>query len=235
MNEEVLVLFSGGKDSFLLTLLLIEKGYNVNLVTFENICEIKSKNAIKQAKRIQNKYGKIKVKIIGIQKTDAIFREFIKLYYNTKPSQNIEKYGDLPISQFNCLSCRLSMYVMSIIIAKQNGIHEIADGARISQKFAIEQEPLLKCFTELFEKNGLNIVFPLKEMKDDFELKNEILIRGFTPKTLEPQCLLGMPLENDLDEETINATEKCFKRLLLKKSNELIEKYKNMNLSGEYI
>lgn len=48
-----------------------------------------------------------------------------------------KKFGNVSISQFNCLACRLSMYVESIIICKQLGIDFVADGARNSQLFAI--------------------------------------------------------------------------------------------------
>lgn len=52
MNE-AFILFSGGKDSFLSTLIMLDKGYKVNLVTFDNGCELKSKNVLIGAKRIQ--------------------------------------------------------------------------------------------------------------------------------------------------------------------------------------
>ena len=52
MNE-ALILFSGGKDSFLSTLIMLDKCYKVNLVTFDNGCELKSKNVLIGAKRIQ--------------------------------------------------------------------------------------------------------------------------------------------------------------------------------------
>ena len=86
MNN-VLVLFSGGKDSFYLTLLMLEKGYNVKLVTYENGCGLKSENAIETAKRIQEKYGDDKVEILGVFKTEAIWREFLNLFYNKKMSE----------------------------------------------------------------------------------------------------------------------------------------------------
>ena len=42
MKKNALVLFSGGKDSFYTTLLILEKGYNVKLLTYENGCGLKS-------------------------------------------------------------------------------------------------------------------------------------------------------------------------------------------------
>lgn len=236
MKRNALVLFSGGKDSFLTSLLMREKGYKVYLITYENGCGLKSKNAINGAKRIEQKYGKDKVEILGVQNIEAIWREFLVLYYNNKPSKNLKEYGDLPISQFNCLSCRLSMYVMSIIVAKQRNISTIVDGARQSQIFAIEQNEMLDIFKNWFLKHDLDIEFPLRDLKDDFELKNQILIRGFVPKTIEPQCLIGMPItEKYMDDEIIKATGKVFNKLLMPKADELINRYKDIKISGEYV
>ncbi len=236
MNKETLILFSGGKDSFLSTLITIDRGYKVNLITYENGCGLKSNNALHGARRILKRYGEDKVNIIGISKIEVIWREFINLYYNNKLSENIKKYGDITISQFNCLSCRLAMYVMSIIIAKQKNIKLVVDGARKSQLFAIEQEKLLEKFKKFFKANGLELDFPIKNLENDFELKNELLIRGFVPKTIEPQCLLGLPLKKEqIDDEIINSTANIFDKLLKSKAQELIDKYKDIDFIGEYI
>lgn len=233
--KKVLVLFSGGKDSLLTTLQLLEQNYTVHLVTYENGCGLNSNAAITMGKRLIKKYGNEKVKIIGIKNISPIWREFFKLYYNLIPSDIIKKYGEIPTSQFNCLSCRLSMYIASIIICKQMHIDTAADGARKDQLFAIEQEPLLKEFTKLFNKYNINILYPLKDLNDDFELKNQILIRGLVPKTYEPQCLLGMPMtKKDINETIINSVTKVYNKLLKEKAYELIDKYKNVDIAGEY-
>lgn len=234
--KEALILFSGGKDSFLSTLLMIEKGYKVHLVTYENGCGLKASNALHGAKRILKKYGEDRVNIIGIKRTEAIWREFIRNYYNMKASDILKLYGEATISQFNCLTCRLSMYVMTIILCLKNNIDTVVDGARKSQLFALEQDELLERFEKLFKKYNIKIEYPVKELEDDYELKNQLLIRGFVPKTLEPQCLLGVSLKKEeIDEKVINAMEKIYDNLLKDKAEELIQKYKNVNLSGEYL
>lgn len=158
------------------------------------------------------------------------------MFYNKKTSEILKEYGEITISQFNCLSCRLSMYVMSIILCNKMNMKLVVDGARNNQLFAIEQDLLLTRFKAFFAKYHIKIDFPLKNFKDNFELKNQLLIRGFIPKTLEPQCLLGMPIsKKDITTEIIESSAKVFDKLLLKKANELVEKYKNINISGEYI
>lgn len=48
------------------------------------------------------------------------------------------------------------MYVETIIICKKLKISFVADGARKSQLFAIEQEPMLELFSSLFKEYNLN-------------------------------------------------------------------------------
>ncbi len=52
-----------------------------------------------------------------------------------KPSEIIAEFGELTVSQFNCLTCRSAMYLWTIIKAKEMGISCVADGARIVQGF----------------------------------------------------------------------------------------------------
>ena len=234
--KKVLVLFSGGKDSLLSTLLLIEQGYQVYLVHYDNSLEIGKNNVKNGFKRLEKKYGSDKVKFIGIKRIEAIFRELIKDFYNTKANIIVKKYGNISISQFNCLACRLAMYIQTIIICKQLNINLVADGARVSQKFAIEQQEMLDLFKVLFKKYNIEILFPVKDLKSDFQEKNELLIRGIIPKGNETQCLLGMPLENDLrDKEMEDAVKKVYEELLFKKIDLLINRYKIVSLEEDYI
>lgn len=233
--KQALILFSGGKDSFLATLLMIEKGYKVNLVTYENSCGLMTKNSLHGAKRILKKYGDEKVNIIGIQKIEAIFREFLYPYYNLTTSEILKEYGEVPISQFNCLSCRVAMYVMSIILCKKYNINTVVDGARKSQLFAIEQPEVLSKFKDLFNSYGLDILFPLEDIEDNYEIKNELLIRGFVPKTLESQCLLGMPLKDtDINKDIIQSIVNIYEKLIEPQAKKLIDKYKDIDIVGEY-
>ena len=153
--EKVLVLYSGGKDSMLSAMLLIEQGYQVYLIHYDNSLEIGSNNVKNGFKRLEKKYGSDKIKYIGVKKTSGIFRELIREFYNLKTNEISKKYGEISISQFNCLACRLSMYIESIIICKQLNISHVADGARNSQLFAIEQDKMLNLFKSLFEKYSI--------------------------------------------------------------------------------
>lgn len=234
--KKALVLFSGGKDSMLSAILLIEQGFQVYLVHYDNSFEIGSKNVTNGFKRLEKKYGSDKVKYLGVKKISGIFREFIREFYNLKTNEISKKYGEISISQFNCLTCRLAMYIQTIIICKQLNINYVADGARNSQLFAIEQDEMLNLFTELFNKYEIDFLYPVKDLKDDYEEKNEFLVRGIIPKVSESQCLIGMPLNNEyIDKEILATSINIYKNLLFPKINLLIEKYKNVDFGDKYI
>ena len=120
--KECLVLFSGGKDSFLSTIYLIEQGYKVILVHFDNGQTIGINNVKIGYKRLLKKYGIEKVSFIGTKNISCFFRNFIIKTYNMYLEEINKKYGNITISELNCLSCRLSMYVAAIIICIQNNI-----------------------------------------------------------------------------------------------------------------
>lgn len=232
--KKVLVLFSGGKDSMLSTVLLIEQGFETVLVHYDNSLELGSKNATNGYKRLMKKYGEDKVKYLGVKKIDAIFRSFIKDFYNLKVDEILKEYGKISFSQFNCLACRLSMYVTTIILCKQLNISYVADGARNSQLFAIEQDDMLNLFKELFKEYNIDLLLPVKNLENDYEEKNEFLVRGIIPKVNETQCLIGMPLYTN-DREILNATINVYKKFLYPKINDLIERYKNVKFGDDYI
>ena len=149
-EEKSLVLFSGGKDSLVVALRLLDSNYKLYLVTYENGCGLKAENVNNTIERLIKKYGSAKIENIGIKNIAGFFREFIYPFYNYTSSYIKENYGDITISQFNCLACRLSMYIASIILCNRYNIKNVFDGARRSQLFAIEQREMLNKFEKLF-------------------------------------------------------------------------------------
>lgn len=234
--KEAMILFSGGKDSLLSTLRYLDYGYKVYLVTYDNSCGIGMKNVRSTVNRLIKKYGNDRIEFLGVKNISAIFRNFIVPIYNYEFDYIIKKFGTISISQFNCLACRMAMYVASIIICKQRNISVVVDGARISQLFAIEQEKMLNKFIAFFEKYNLTIDYPVKNINSDWDLKNELLIRGIIPKTIEPQCLLGCPISKEvIDDKLINSICNVFDKYLEEKAIKAIEDYNNINICEEFI
>ncbi len=216
-------MFSGGKDSFLSSCKLLEQNNIIYLITYDNGCGLYSDNAIHGAERLINKYGEERIKFLGIYNTSGIWRNFFLQYFNLEPSEIVERYGEITYSQFNCLTCRLSMYLYSIVICERFNINKVSDGARYSQGFAVETKPVLDRFKKLFGEYHIELILPVVDLNSDWQIKNELLVRGFVPKVLEPQCLLGVPLDNGkLTEEVIKGVISFYDKEIVDKSEDLI-------------
>jgi len=216
-------LFSGGKDSFLSACKLLEKDNKVYFVTYENGCSLSSDNAVQGVNRLSDKYGQDNVRFIGIYNTSGIWRSFFLPFLNLKPSEVSEKYGEITYSQFNCLTCRLSMYLYSIVICRRLGINKVSDGARYSQGFAIELAPMIDRFKRLFMEYQIELILPVIDLDSDWQKKNELLLRGFVPKVSEPQCLCGVPLDNKLANEIIQGVVSFYDKEVLSRCKNLID------------
>lgn len=230
--KKTILLFSGGKDSFLSACYLIEKGFRIFMVTFENGAGLQAYNSEHGAKRIIERYGEDRVSFLGVQCIAGIWREFFLPYFNMKPSDIINNFGELTISQFHCLTCRSSMYIWSIIMAQQMGIKYIAEGARHCQAFVIELPIMINKFREFLSKYSIKLLLPIYNLESDWERKNLLLLRGFVPKTLEPQCLIGVPLPNNAspDQDIQLATLKYFEKIIVPRAERIIKEQAKSSL-----
>jgi len=223
-RKEAILLFSGGRDSFLAGCYLMEEGFKIYMVTFENGVGLSAHNAEHGAKRIIKRYGKDKAEFLGVHSVAGIWREFFLPYFNLKPSEILKEFGELTISQFHCLTCRSAMYIWSIIKVKQMGIKYIADGARKDQGFVIELPNMIEKFRNFFAEYGIELLLPVWDLASDWERKNFLLLRGFVPKTLEPQCLIGVSLPGGKipDEEIQKAVGNYFDKIVLPRARKII-------------
>lgn len=236
-KQDAIILFSGGKDSFLATCQLIENSSKVYMVTFDNFAGIAGNNAEHGARRIIERYGNACAEFLGVYSTAGIWRELILPFLNMKPSEILAEYGEITTSQFNCLTCRSAMYVWTIIKAKEMGIYKIADGAREDQGFVIELPCMTEKFKSLFLGFGLELSFPVINLKSDWQEKNLLLARGFVPKVIEPQCLVGAPLPNrkepDLDIQ--NAVVKYFEKVIIPRAKGIVNGGFPITSKGDFI
>lgn len=235
-KKEAIVLFSGGKDSFLTVCMLIEKGYKVNMVNFKTVASIGDSNVSIGAERIIKKYGTEKAKFLGIFSIVGIWRELVLPFLNMTQEQILKEYGNITYSQFNCLTCRSAMYIWCVIKAKGIGVSCVGDGARKIQGFVIELPIMVDIFRKFFGDLGINFICPVLDLESDWTLKNMLLARGFVPKTSESQCLLGTPLVNGNPDKNIQgAVLSCFQKLVLPKAKELINSSFSIEAQEKYL
>lgn len=225
IQKEVILMYSGGLDSILSCIRLINEGYKVYLIHFDNGSCIGTENIQIGTQILKEKY-KDKVEFLGIASTAALF-----MYYRGKANiENLNaeelnnKYGKISISQYRCLLCRMAMYTYIIALAKKMNIKYIAEGARKSQLFAIEQQELLNEFQKFCNKYDIELLTPVLDVEDEYKKENEIFINGLYPIAYEAKCLLGYPMSRKLTKEEINDIKKLYKDILYLQEKDIKEK-----------
>lgn len=230
--EKVLVLFSGGLDSMLVACKLIEEGYEVVLVHYDNGCSKNSMVVKDTADRLIKRYGNNKVSFWGIGMIVGYYLALRDQYFNMKSQDVAIKYPNLMINQVNCLTCRTAMYLYSVLLCQKLGIKKIAEGARKSQLFAIEQENMIEKYKKLLQDYGMELLTPIIDLISDRERELELMMRQITPKVLEPQCLLGYPMEKPLTEKELNDVIQFYQKELEEPTKRLIKRSKKIPLDG---
>lgn len=219
MSElNVILMLSGGRDSFLAACRLLESSsnYHLKMVTYDNGCSYKSSNAKLIADRIIQKYGENRAEFLGIYKISSIIREFFSPYFNMKPSEQLEKFLGMTPSQFHCLVCRTSMYIYSMWIALLNDASYIAEGGRRNQKFVIELPGMAQeRYPALVKSIGLELLLPVYDLDDNWIRDNELLARGYLCKSYEPKCLIGFPVNDSIDDSVIDGVHAYYDQVIL--------------------
>lgn len=196
--KNVLVMLSGGRDSFLATCRLIEQGNHVYMVTYDNGCMSNTEAVTQVAKRIIKKYGSSRASFIGIYSMPTYLYRLQETYLYRTTSESSKQYPNLIPAQLRCLVCRTGMYIEAIAYCKTHNIQCMAEGARKIQKFIVELPEMIERYKMLTKNNEIDLILPVYELSDDWERKLELADRGYIPKTLEPQCWLGCPLRQEL-------------------------------------
>lgn len=204
-DNAVLLMLSGGRDSFLSACRLVEQGLFVHMITYDNGC-ISNVGAVKAvADRIISTYGEERALFAGVHSIAASLYRFQEPYLYQPIKDSSQRYPNLRPAQLPCLSCHTGMYLESIAYCKAHGISKLAEGARQSQKFFVELPEMVARYRALTEQNGIELLLPVYDLVSDWERKLALADCGFIPKTLEPQCWLGCPLGDELNCEEIQS------------------------------
>lgn len=204
-RKKVLLMYSGGLDSILSMARLVSQGYKVLLVHFDNGCSISTGLEVERAMKFENRYGKDIVEYVGKLTTVPLFRNNEREIANMSFSELCSRYGDTTISQVRCLNCRSAMYHEAIRYCLLNDVHFIAEGARKSQLFSIEQPKVIEGYRQLLNEFGIELLLPVYDLEDDWEKENELLAHDIFPEASEDKCVLGMPLDEPVPEHQTDA------------------------------
>ena len=218
MADSVILMLSGGRDSFLAACRLLEDpaDYRILMVTYDNGCSYGSTNAKTVADRIIARYGSNRAAFLGIYKISGLIRHFFSPYFNMKPEEQAQRYCGMTPSQFHCLICRTSMYIFSIWLAHKHGVRFIAEGGRRDQEFVIELPGMAQeRYPSLVREAGLELLLPVYDLDSNWERDNELLLRGYLCKSFEPKCIIGVPVCGSVDETVVKGVHAYYDHEML--------------------
>lgn len=195
-NNDCLLLYSGGKDSTLAAIRLYRSGYNVHFIHFDNGHML---DQDKPYLTFLETFNKDKDYYFDYSLSSVDIKDLFDEYYN-EWSSKISNDKELD-SEIRCLSCRMAMYTKVIQIAKERGYKYIAEGARISQKFMLEQLPITQRLKDLASSHGIKLLLPVLYVDDDQKEIEELLENGHSSKTWESKCLIGRPAKDKTEED----------------------------------
>ena len=179
-DHDCLLLYSGGKDSTLAAIRLYNAGYNVHFIHFDNGAML---DQDKPYLTFQESFNPEKEYYFDYELSSVNVKALFEEYFNEWASDKMN--NQTLLSEIRCLSCRMAMYTKAIQIAKEKGYKYIADGARISQKFMLEQIPITTRLKDLASSHGIKLLFPVLYEDDDQKEIEELLANGYSSKTWE--------------------------------------------------
>ena len=220
--ESALLMLSGGRDSFLAACRLFARGYRVHLCVFDNGCISSLNNVDNVVERLRQRFGDDFVLSYTVTPIASEVNTLRDPVVQTELVELTSKYPNLLLSQVNCLACHTSMYLHAIAQCLTCNISTIAEGAREQQRFFVELPPMHDRYQKLCKKYGIELLTPVYDLDSDMERKVELSQWGFTPKSYEPQCWVGLPLLNDLSSAQIESLENYYDREIEPRTEEII-------------
>lgn len=194
-NNDCLLMYSGGKDSTLAAIRLYNAGYNVHFIHFDNG---HMRDQDKPYLTFQKTFNKDQDYYFDYELSSVDVKQLFEEYYGEW--SNLIDNQEL-LSEIRCLSCRMAMYTKLLQIAKEKGYKYVAEGARISQKFMLEQIPIITRLKDLASSQGIKLLLPVLYVDDDQEEIDELLANNHSSKTWESKCLIGKPPKDKTSED----------------------------------
>lgn len=186
----IAILFSGGRDSTLATLIYHRQGSYLHLLSFDSGLGYGSELRMMRVRELQRAFGE-----------DTHTWRLLPNYGLVKLICFSELVSD--IKQDGCqqllLGESLAMFARAIDYCLANDIRMLAIGASGYQANFAEQTPVaIEFFKGLCEDYGLTLVTPVLQYASELEVKEALLLAGLSSKSLEASTILS-----DLDGETL--------------------------------
>lgn len=222
-REPALLMLSGGRDSFYSVCKLVEKGYYVNMITYDNGHMSRVDAAAEVGRRIEERFGRDKVRFLGVHLIASRIGPLLEKTQNSSVVQLCSDYPNILLSQINCLACHTVMYWHTIALCKALDIKVLAEGARKAQGFFVEQPEMKQRYESLCKEYGIRLELPAFSLDSDHKRKQVLADWGFLPKTCELQCWLGCPMNEPLSEDNKKDLAHYYDKEIYPRSKEIID------------
>jgi 7-cyano-7-deazaguanine synthase in queuosine biosynthesis len=177
------VLFSGGRDSTLVAVRALENGDTVTLLTFETglaygPCLIEHRIAELEARFSDRQILRESLNVVGLVRRIAL----------------LEIERDIVQDKYNLvlLGEALALVTEAIVFVKSEDISAISGGYTRYQGQFPEQRPVaIEFFSSLCAEYEVEFTAPLCEISSEETVKEELWLRGLSPKSLERSSLFA--------------------------------------------
>lgn len=226
MNEKeasVLVLFSGGMDSFLAACREVTKGKHVTLMSFDS-GTIQSTECFQYgAERLIKKFGEDKVDFAGVYAMAGVIQSFTLAWLQTSYKDFAAEFPNVTPCQLNCLHCQSAMWTAAIAYAKAHDIHELSCGYKQTDQFCTGISDYIDLVGAIAQRQGVFIHLPMWQQTSDWRRSIEMEWYAFTPKVQEPRCVLGCASASELSDAEKADLMSYFRKAIYPDMNYLIE------------
>jgi len=182
---ETTLLFSGGVDSTLAAVLLVEKFDRVRLVTYNHgwrSGHFSLNRSRRRAREVRRKLGADRISFDYVH-MGPLFRRFVT-------ATLLDDYRRFR-SNTCCVGCKLAMHARTVLYNLRRGIGHVADGSTADQAFHAEQlSGVLAGVRCLYAHYGIEYANPGFDLDLD-RRKARLIEAGFKPKGIQPRCLIG--------------------------------------------
>lgn len=196
VNQTVLLLQSGGRDSAIAAINLLEKGFNVAAITFSAYAAQHIKKPRKRAIEISENYSNYSWNMVEFGKWEnALKNDVTGLIDDVMPR--------------SCLLCALSKITAAISICNKMGYNKIAMGYADYQSDWAEQTPYaIKLQKNELEKHGIELILPAQDISSKTEAITTLSTNKLSPDSLENPCCISkwgtQPVSDDLIKQSID-------------------------------
>lgn len=198
-DKKAAVLFSGGIDCSLATLLLRKEGYIIHLLHYEHGANIS--NGLHRIR-----YNEL-LSVVGNEKLylkELSHRGLFRKLALENIESDFEKYK----TNLICLGCRMAMHVETIVYCLQNNINVVTDGSvKYQSDFPEQNKNALNMFNDLYKHFDIEYRTILSDVSNVSEVKYKLLDNGISIQSMEDTCLFNNTFHKAADEAISNFIE----------------------------